>query len=182
MIVLASSSPRRRELLKTAGIDFVIDVEGVEEIPVGNTVAEKVMSLAEQKCLPVYNRRVDDCVIGADTVVAFDDKILGKPKDKEDAKNMLRMLSGREHCVYTGVCIAYKGKTHIFAEKTAVRFFNLTEKEIEDYVNTNEPMDKAGSYGIQGLGCTLVESIEGDYFNVVGLPVAKTVRKLREIL
>lgn len=182
MIVLASSSPRRKELLETAGIDFVIDVAGVEEIPVGNTVAEKVMSLAQQKCMPVYEKRQEDCVIGADTVVAFDDKILGKPKNAEDAKNMLRMLSGREHYVYTGVCIAYKGEKYIFAEKTAVKFFDLTEREIEDYVNTKEPMDKAGSYGIQGLGCTLVERIEGDYFNVVGLPVAKTVRKLREIL
>ena len=181
-IVLASSSPRRKELLTTAGISFEIDVEGVEEVIQGETVEEIVCSLAEQKCTPVASRRPEDCVIGADTVVALDNKILGKPKDKEDAKQMLRTLSGKSHAVYTGVCIAANGEKHIFYEKTEVKFFDLTEDEIERYVETGEPMDKAGAYGIQGFGCTLVEGISGDYFDVVGLPVAKTVRKIREIL
>lgn len=181
-IVLASSSPRRKELLKTAGIDFEIDVEGVEEIVQGNCVEEIVCSLAEQKCAPVASRRPSDCVIGADTVVALNGKILGKPKDKEDAKQMLRTLSGNRHAVYTGVCIYANGKKRVFCEKTEVKFFKLSEDEIERYVETGEPMDKAGAYGIQGYGCTLVEGINGDYFNVVGLPVAKTVRALREIL
>lgn len=181
-IVLASSSPRRRELLKTAGLDFEIDVEGVEEIVQGDCVEEIVCSLAEQKCSPVALRRPNDCVIGADTVVALNDKILGKPKDREDAKSMLRALSGNEHAVYTGVCIAANGKKNIFCEETKVRFFDLTDEEIEKYVATNEPMDKAGAYGIQGYGCTLVEGIDGDYFNVVGLPVAKTVRAIRAII
>jgi len=181
-IVLASSSPRRKELLKMAGISFEIDVEGVEEVADGETVEEIVCSLARQKCMPVALRRPKDCVIGADTVVALDGKILGKPEDKEDAKRMLRTLSGKSHAVYTGVCIAADSKKYVFCEKTEVKFFELTDSEIEQYVETGEPMDKAGAYGIQGLGCTLVEEIHGDYFNVVGLPVAKTVRRIREIV
>ncbi len=181
-IVLASSSPRRKELLKTAGIDFEVDVEGVEEIVKGDCVEDIVCSLAEQKCSPVALRRPSDCVIGADTVVALDGKILGKPKDIEDAKQMLRTLSGNKHAVFTGVCISAKGKKYVFCEKTEVTFFDLTEEEINSYVSTGEPMDKAGAYGIQGYGCTLVEKIDGDYFNVVGLPVAKTVRAIRDMM
>ncbi len=180
-IVLASSSPRRKELLETAGIDFEIDVQGVDEIPLGNTPEEKVCSIAEQKCTPVATRRADDCVIGADTVVSVDGDILGKPKDEADAKAMLRRLSGREHTVYTGVCIIKGNKKTVFSEATKVRFFALTDSEIDAYVISGEPMDKAGAYGIQGLGCTLVEGISGDYFNVVGLPVAKTVRAIKEM-
>ncbi len=180
-IVLASSSPRRKELLETAGIDFEIDVQGVDEIPLGNTPEEKVCSIAEQKCTPVATRRADDCVIGADTVVCVDGEILGKPVDEADAKAMLRRLSGREHAVYTGVCIIKGEKKTVFSEETKVRFFDLTEDEISAYVKSGEPMDKAGAYGIQGLGCTLVEGICGDYFNVVGLPVAKTVRAIKKM-
>lgn len=180
-IVLASSSPRRKELLQTAGIDFEIDVEGVDEVPQGDTPEEKVCSIAAQKCRPVAARRFDDCVIGADTVVSVDGDILGKPHNREDAKNMLRRLSGREHTVYTGVCISAHGKETVFSEATKVKFFDLTDKEIADYVLSGEPMDKAGAYGIQGLGCTLVEGIGGDYFNVVGLPVARVVREIKKI-
>lgn len=180
-IVLASSSPRRRELLETAGLEFEVDVEGVEERAVGATPEEKVCSIAAQKCGPVSRRRPGDCVIGADTVVSIDGDILGKPKSREDAKAMLRRLSGREHAVYTGVCIMCGGKQKIFSEKTKVKFFELTDGEIEAYVESGEPMDKAGAYGIQGLGCTLVEGVCGDYFNVVGLPVARTVREIRKI-
>jgi len=172
-IVLASSSPRRKELLQTAGINFEIDVEGVDEVPQGDTPEEKVCSIAA--------RRFDDCVIGADTVVSVDGDILGKPHDREDAENMLRRLSGREHTVYTGVCISAHGKETVFSEATKVKFFELTDKEIADYVLSGEPMDKAGAYGIQGLGCTLVEGIGGDYFNVVGLPVARVVREIKKI-
>lgn len=180
-IVLASSSPRRKELLKTAGVSFETDVEGVEEIPQGDTAEEIVCSLACQKCRPVAARRPEDCVIGADTVVVLDGDVLGKPADEKEACRMLRSLSGREHDVYTGVCISTGGKEYVFSERTAVKFFELTDEEIYTYVKTGEPMDKAGAYGIQGLGCALVEEIKGDYFNVVGLPVAKTVRKLREV-
>ncbi len=180
-IVLASSSPRRKELLQTAGINFEIDVEGVDEVPQGDTPEEKVCSIAAQKCRPVAARRPNDCVIGAETVVSVDGDILGKPHDREDAKNMLRRLSGREHTVYTGVCISAHGKETVFSEATKVKFFDLTDKEIADYVLSGEPMDKAGAYGIQGLGCTLVEGIGGDYFNVVGLPVARVVREIKKI-
>ena len=172
--VLASSSPRRKELLETAGIDFEIDVEGVEEIPQGNTPEEKVCSVAAQKCRPVAARR-------ADTVVSIDGDILGKPCDRKDACDMLRRLSGREHTVYTGVCISTNGEETVFGEATKVKFFPLSDSEIEDYVSSGEPMDKAGAYGIQGLGCTLVEGISGDYFNVVGLPVARVVREIKKI-
>ena len=129
-IVLASSSPRRKELLQTAGINFEIDVEGVDEVPQGDTPEEKVCSIAAQKCRPVAARRPNDCVIGADTVVSVDGDILGKPHDREDAKNMLRRLSGREHTVYTGVCISAHGKETVFSEATKVKFFDLTDKEI----------------------------------------------------
>lgn len=179
--VLASSSPRRKELLETAGVDFEIDVEGVEEIPQGNTPEEKVCSVAAQKCRPVAARRPGDCVIGADTVVSIDGDILGKPRDRKDACDMLRRLSGREHTVYTGVCISANGEESVFSEATEVKFFPLSDSEIEDYVLSGEPMDKAGAYGIQGLGCTLVEGISGDYFNVVGLPVARVVREIKRI-
>lgn len=180
-IVLASSSPRRKELLETAGISFEIDVEGVDETPIGNTPEEKVCSIAEQKCAPVAARRKADCVIGADTVVSLDGDILGKPKDEADAKAMLRRLSGREHTVYTGVCIINADKKLVFCEATRVKFFELSQEDIDAYVSSGEPMDKAGAYGIQGLGCTLVEGICGDYFNVVGLPVAKTVRAINKM-
>lgn len=180
-IVLASSSPRRKELLETAGISFEIDVEGVDETPLGSTPEEKVCSIAEQKCTPVAARRRDDCVIGADTVVCVDGDILGKPQNAADAKAMLRRLSGREHTVYTGVCIMKGDEKTVFSEGTRVKFFDLTDGEIDAYVLSGEPMDKAGAYGIQGLGCTLVEGICGDYFNVVGLPVAKTVRAIKKM-
>ena len=177
-IVLASSSPRRKELLQTAGIDFEIDVEGVDEVPQGNTPEEKVCSIAAQKCRPVAARRPGDCVIGADTVVSIDGDILGKPHDRDEAVGMLHRL---EHTVYTGVCISAHGQETVFSEATKVKFFDLTDKEIADYVLSGEPMDKAGAYGIQGLGCTLVEGIGGDYFNVVGLPVARVVREIKKI-
>ena len=115
-IVLASSSPRRKELLKTAGVSFETDVEGVEEIPQGDTAEEIVCSLACQKCRPVAARRPEDCVIGADTVVVLDGDVLGKPADEEEACRMLRSLSGREHEVYTGVCISKGGKEYVFSE------------------------------------------------------------------
>ena len=114
-------------------------------------------------------------------MVSIDGDILGKPRDRKDACDMLRRLSGREHTVYTGVCISANGEESVFGEATKVKFFPLSDSEIEDYVSSGEPMDKAGAYGIQGLGCTLVEGISGDYFNVVGLPVARVVREIKKI-
>lgn len=181
-IILASASPRRKELLTTAGVDFEVLVsEADETIPEGTAPRDAAMMTAEKKALAVAENR-DGIVIGADTIVVIDDKILGKPKDEADAFGMLRLLSGREHEVITGVCITDGEKTEKFAQVSKVRFYDLTDDEITAYVATKEPMDKAGAYGIQGKGCVLVESIEGDYFNIVGLPVAATVRALRRFV
>jgi septum formation protein len=181
-IILASASPRRKELLTTAGVEFEVLVsEADETIPEGTAPRDAAMMTAEKKSLAVAENR-DGIVVGADTIVVIDDKILGKPKDEADAFGMLRLLSGREHEVITGVCITDGEKTEKFAQVSKVRFYDLTDDEITAYVATKEPMDKAGAYGIQGKGCVLVESIEGDYFNIVGLPVAATVRALRRFV
>lgn len=179
-IILASASPRRKELLTTAGVEFEVLVsEADETVPEGTAPKDAAIMTAEKKALAVAESCRDSIVIGADTIVVIDGKILGKPKDEADAADMLRTLSGREHDVITGVCITDGEKTEKFAQVSRVRFYSLTEDEITAYVATKEPMDKAGSYGIQGRGCVLVESIEGDYFNIVGLPVAATVRVLK---
>lgn len=178
-IILASASPRRKELLTTAGVEFEVLVsEADETVPEGTAPKDAAIMTAEKKALAVAEG-CDGTVIGADTIVVIDGKILGKPKDEADAADMLRTLSGREHEVITGVCITDGEKTEKFAQVSRVSFYALTEDEIAAYVATKEPMDKAGSYGIQGRGCVLVESIEGDYFNIVGLPVAATVRALK---
>ena len=179
-VVLASASPRRRELLQTAGVDFTVKVSDADEhIEPDTPPHEAVVSLARQKAQAVAKACPNDLVIGADTVVVYDGAILGKPADAADAARMLRMLSGKTHVVYTGVCLLYGKKEETFFEQTQVTFFPLTEQEIDAYVATGEPMDKAGAYGIQGRGCTLVQSICGDYFNVVGLPVAAVCRRIR---
>ena len=156
--------------------------EADETIPEGTAPKAAAMMTAEKKALAVAGKCTDSVVIGADTIVVIDDKILGKPKDDADAVDMLRTLSGREHEVITGVCITNGEKTERFAQVSKVRFYDLTDEEITAYVATKEPNDKAGSYGIQGKGCVLVEGIEGDYFNIVGLPVAETVRALRRMV
>lgn len=181
-IILASASPRRKELLETAGISFEICVADVDEsIPEGTAPADAAKLTASKKAQAVSETYPDAVVIGADTIVVADGKILGKPKDKADAENMLRMLSGKEHLVITGVCLALGNEKTVFEKTSKVRFYQLTDAEIEAYVATDEPMDKAGAYGIQGKGCVLVESIEGDYFNIVGLPVAATVKELKNL-
>lgn len=177
MIILASQSPRRQELLKLITNDFEIKVSNVDEtLPSGISPKDAVLYLSKIKAEPFKND--SDIIIGADTVVALDGKILGKPKTTEEARQMLRFLSGREHSVFTGVTIANAEKSTSFAVETRVKFFDLTDDEIERYIATGEPMDKAGAYGIQGYGSLLVESITGDYFNVVGLPVSTLARKL----
>ncbi len=182
-IILASASPRRKELLETAGAEFEILVADVDEtVPEGTLPEEAAVMTAEKKALAVAEKNADSIVIGADTIVVAGDKILGKPKDKADACEMLRMLSGVEHKVITGVCIACGSKKTTFAQISKVKFYDLTDVEIEAYVATNEPMDKAGAYGIQGKGCVLVEKIEGDYFNIVGLPVARVMREIGKLM
>lgn len=180
-IILASASPRRKELMALAGIDFTIQVADVDEvIEDGAMPYDVVKSLAFQKAKAVADSNLDCIVIGADTVVALGDKILGKPKDKKDAVDMLKNLSGKSHKVYTGVAIISGEKISNFYEETDVEFFELADAEIEKYVATGEPMDKAGAYGIQGKGCVLVKKINGDYSNVVGLPISKVYRELGE--
>ena len=178
-LILASNSPRRKELLETAGLSFEICVKDVDEtVPDGTAPIEAAKMTAAKKALATAESHKNDIVIGADTIVVANGKILGKPKDEVDAKSMLRMLSGIEHEVITGVCIIRNGKPEAFAQISKVKFYDLTDEEISAYVATKEPMDKAGAYGIQGLGCRLVERIEGDYFNIVGLPVAEVCRRL----
>ena len=184
-IVLASASPRRRELLQNMGLDFeIITSDGAEQVFENELPQDTVKRLSSEKALNVAKRApYDDCiVIGADTVVAIDGKILGKPVDEGDAKRMLTLLSGRTHKVYTGVSVieTISGERVSDYVETEVKFVNLTERQIEKYVSSGEPMDKAGAYGIQDLGAMLVEKINGDYFNVVGLPVSRLAGILRD--
>lgn len=181
-IVLASASPRRRELLATAGFEFDTVVADVDEsVPEGTPPVEGAMLTARKKALAVAALQPDCCVIGADTVVVVDGDVLGKPRSREQAIEMLSRLSGREHTVVTGVCVVQGEREQSFADETRVVFYPLTREQIEDYADTGEPMDKAGAYGIQGRGCLLVKGIVGDYFNVVGLPVARVARAIRQV-
>lgn len=182
-MILASQSPRRRELLGQMGFSFTVRPAKGEELPHPElTPAQLVEELARQKALEVSaEAEADDVVVAADTVVAIDGKVLGKPHDKVHAAQMLSALSGREHTVYTGVAVK-RGETLLVEyEATQVRFRPLTEREIDLYIQTGEPMDKAGSYGIQGYGALLVEGIRGDYFNVVGLPICRLGRMLAQV-
>lgn len=181
-MILASASPRRKELLSIIEKDFKIIPADIEEIlPEGIPAEQAAEFLSVQKAKAVYEKHPDDTVIGCDTAVICEGEILGKPKDSLDAKRMLSLLSGKTHKVITGCAIFKNGKSLSFSETTKVTFFSLSEKEIDDYIATNEPFDKAGAYGIQGYGSLLVEKIEGDYFNVVGLPVAKLNKMLKRI-
>lgn len=182
-IILASQSPRRRELLLRMGLsDFqVIPAEGEERAEEGLPPSRLVEELSRHKAAEVSARAgTEQLVIAADTVVALDDRVLGKPRDEDEAREMLKSLSGREHRVYTGVTVR-RGDTALTEhETTRVRFRPLGAGEIEGYLRTGESMDKAGAYGIQGRGCVLVSGIEGDYFNVMGLPVCRLARMLRQ--
>lgn len=177
MLILASKSPRRQELLRLITDDFVVKSADVDEtLPRDIKPAEAVEYLSKIKAKPFAN--ASDTVIGADTVVSVDGMILGKPSSREDAFNMLKRLSGRQHSVFTGVTVISPEKEITFSVETRVKFFALSEKEINDYIDTGECMDKAGAYGIQGKGALLAEEIQGDYFNVVGLPVSRLKRCL----
>jgi septum formation protein len=192
MLVLASASPRRQELLRNAGIPYVAQAADIPEVPYesepGRTFAER---LAREKALAVSHQRPGDFVLGADTVVVVDGQILGKPLNGFDAARMLRLLSGRIHEVVTGVCLVgpqlrtenrerTTGFEDVRAETTRVVMDVLTDDDIRSYIATGEPMDKAGAYAIQGRASRWISRIEGDYFNVVGLPVALVCRMLRE--
>jgi len=185
MIVLASSSPRRQELLRNAGIPFEVQAANINETPLtGEAPRDCAERLAGAKALAVSESRPQEWVLGADTIVVVDDVILGKPRDAKDAASMLRMLSGRTHEVITGVClvgpVASKIETQTASQTTMVTMYELSDAEIRDYIATGEPMDKAGAYAIQGIASRWIPRIEGDYSNVVGLPVALVYRILRE--
>jgi len=173
MLVLASASPRRQELLRAAGITFEVQPAHIAEDPLPGEVAQACAErLAREKALSIAHTRRHDPVLGADTVVVIDDKILGKPADPADAARMLRLLSGRTHQVISGVCLAVGGKCAVASETTSVTMSEILDIEIADYIATGEPMDKAGAYAIQGIASRWIPRIEGDYSNVVGLPVA----------
>ncbi len=180
-MILASKSPRRKELLSVISGDFeIIPAVGEENIPEGTSPKDAVLLLSRQKAAEIYSKYKNETIIAADTVVTIDGKILGKPKSEQQAREMLRTLSGRTHTVFTGVCVIFAdGAQESFAEETAVEFYELSDEEIADYVATGEPMDKAGAYGIQEQGSLLVKRIEGDFYNVMGLPVARLSRVLK---
>jgi septum formation protein len=185
-IVLASGSPRRQELLKDAGIEFVVRPANIEEVQrTGEGAGYFAERMARDKARAIRAAAPDAVVLGADTIVVARDQVLGKPTDAADAVRMLRVLSNRQHFVITGVCLIgtdFQGTDFedIRSEKTAVHFTALTDTEIRDYVATGEPMDKAGAYAIQGMASRWISKIEGDYFNVVGLPVDLVLRMFRE--
>ena len=182
-IILASKSPRRREILETMGVEFETDVADVDESVSGElSPVEAVCEISKRKAKKVAERHTDDeIVISADTVVVIDGKIIGKPKDKEDAFNIIKSLSGRTHEVYTGFTVCGKGRTKTDFEVTKVHFKELCDDDIRRYVATGEPMDKAGAYGIQQKGNLFVEYIHGDYYNVVGFPISKICVTIKEL-
>jgi septum formation protein len=181
-VVLASSSPRRRELLNLIGIAHEVRPANLDEsMRPRETPRRHAERLARDKASAVAMRDPDLITIAADTIVVINRKVLGKPVDKEDAARMLAMLSGREHTVITAVAVSRGKKLRSAIEEVKVKFRPLREEEIEAYIATGEPMDKAGAYGIQGFGATIVERVEGDYFAVMGLPLVRLIGLMREV-
>jgi septum formation protein len=181
MLVLASASPRRQELLRNAGIAFTVHPSDIPEIPLpGEAPQVFAERMATEKARAVAARNLGATVLAADTIVVAGDVILGKPRDPEDAARMLRLLSGRPHQVMTGVCLLGAGFEDTRSETTQVTMTTIPEAEIQAYIASGEPMDKAGAYAIQGQASRWIPRIEGDYGNVVGLPVALVYRMLRE--
>ncbi|QHN05178.1 septum formation inhibitor Maf [Granulicella sp. WH15] len=187
MLILASASPRRRELLTQAGLDYIVEPADIDETPLPNEAAAAyVQRLAIEKAQAVYKLHASNLepplVLAADTCVVLDDRVLGKPTSGADAVRMLTMLSGRTHAVMTGVAAVSALRTVADVEITQVTFNLMTEAEIREYVDGGEPLDKAGAYAIQGYAARWIPRIEGDYGNVVGLPIARVVRLLAEVL
>jgi septum formation protein len=181
-VVLASSSPRRRDLLNLIGIQHEVRPSNIDETMRPREAPRRYAErLAREKASAIAVRDPDLITIGADTVVVVNRKVLGKPSDPDDAARMLGMLSGREHTVITAVAVARGRKLRSAVEEVRVKFRRLREDEIDAYIATGEPMDKAGAYGIQGFGATLVERVEGDYFAVMGLPLAQLVGLMRDV-
>ncbi len=189
-IILASASPRRKELLSFIFPEFSTEPSSVEDelvLPSDILAEEEPELLARAKAADIASRHPKALIIGSDTVVIAEEDngnwiTLGKPSSKDDAAYMLRLLSGKRHFVVTGCCLAMGDKIHSFRVKTAVDFYPLNDKDIEAYIATNEPMDKAGAYGIQGKGSLLIKGIEGDYYTVMGLPVSRLKREIDTFL
>lgn len=193
--ILASASPRRKELLTQIGMYFEVEKSTCEEKINSSNPREVVCDLSRHKALDVWEKKKQEMklkeypdynviVIGADTIVSCEGEILGKPKDKEDAYRMLQKLSGRSHEVFTGVTFCYReadeDKVHTFFERTEVEFYQMNQQEMTSYVESKDPLDKAGAYGIQGMCAAYIKGIRGDYNNVVGLPVGRLYQELKE--
>lgn len=182
-VILASQSPRRAELIQYLPVEYEIISADIDETFANEmTITENIMRIAYKKAAKVkqlYQDNDYDFIISADTAVCYNDIVMGKPKDEEDAHFMLKTLSGDTHSVYTGICVLSKEKTLTFYEETLVTFRSLTDEEILNYIATKEPMDKAGAYGIQGYAKLFVEEIRGNYENVIGLPIAKLYEVLK---
>ena len=181
-VILASGSPRRRQLLELIGIEHEVMPSNIDEtLRPRETPRRHAERLAREKASAIATREPGKITIAADTIVVVNRKVLGKPRDEDDARRMLSMLSGREHTVITAVAVARGRKLRSAVEEVKVKFRRLREDDIEAYIATGEPMDKAGAYGIQGFGATIVESVNGDYFSVMGLPLARLVTLLRDL-
>lgn len=182
-LILASGSPRRRELLAQAGFAFEVQAADIDETEHSSEAPEEyVRRLAHEKAQAIAARNPDAVVLGADTTVAIDSELLGKPADRADAERMLRLLSGRAHQVHTGLGVISGSGARIHVETTTVFFRAITDDELRAYLNSGDAMDKAGAYGIQGYAARWIPRIEGDYFNVVGLPIAAVVELLDRML
>lgn len=182
-IILASNSPRRREILGKF-IDFEVKTHEINEVKDEEYPPQiTVMGLAYEKGISVAEENIDSIVISSDTIVEYDGKLLGKPKDRDEAKDMIKSLSGKTHNVYTAYAIFKISENikYVDYEKSEVKFYEFSDVDIEKYLDTNEYADKAGAYGIQGYGALLVEKINGDYFNIMGLPIAKLSRDLKRL-
>ena len=182
MIILASASPRRKEILEQAGVEFVVIPSAYDESTLEvTTIDEYSKKLSYYKAMDIYSKYPNDTIIASDTIVVINDKILGKPKDEQDAFEMLSLLSGNKHSVITSVCIMHQGKIDNFVSKNHVSFYKMSEKDINEYIATKEPMDKAGAYAIQGKAAKYIRSINGDYYTIVGLPIAKVIKSLKKL-
>lgn len=181
MLILASSSPRRIELLGFLNIPFTAISSDIEEIIDPLLSVEQVASsLAQQKALHVFKQHPEDVVIGSDTIVVVDNTILGKPKDKEDAKRMLKLLSNKTHKVITGVCVVNKNKSKVFSSVSEVTFLDLSDKDISEYLKHDEYKGKAGAYAVQGKSALFVKHINGDFFSIMGLPISELNQVLKK--
>lgn len=181
-MILASASPRRKEILKNAGFQFTVVSNPVQETSRKKRIHEQILEIADQKCLAVAGEFPDEYVLAADSVVVLNNKVIGKPQSREDAFSILKALSGKPHTVITAYSLRNMKKKFFLQnfEKTTVYFKKLSDEDIHWYVSTGEPMDKAGAYAAQGKGAMFIEKIEGDFFNVMGFPLARFIEDLKK--